>query len=113
MKIRILILAQFFAFISIAQITPRISSVKVFSSGAEISREENIKVKSGIDTLKINGLSPFLRQQTIQARINGVKILDIDFKISHLNNTKDEPKLAQVKSQIKQVERDVLDLGDE
>lgn len=113
MKIRILILAQFFAFISIAQITPRISSVKVFSSGAEISREENIKVKSGIDTLKITGLSPFLRQQTIQAKINGVKILDIDFKISHLNNTKDEPKLAQVKSQIKQVERDLLNLGDE
>ena len=74
MKLKLILFAQVIYFVSFSQITPRINSIKVFSRGAEISRSENIKIKSGIDTLKITGLSPYLQDQTIQAKINGAQI---------------------------------------
>ena len=113
MKFKTFILAQALTFISLAQVTPKINSVKVFSRGAEISRSENIKIKSGIDTLKLIGLSPFLQDQTIQVKINGAQILDIEFIINYLKNKKDEPKLAKIKGQIKTIEHDILDLNDQ
>ncbi len=113
MKLKLILFANFISFISFSQITPRINSVKVFSRGAEVSRAENIKIKSGIDTLKIIGLSPYLQNQTIQAKINGAQILNVKFGINHLKQQKDKPKLVKIKSQIKSVESDILDLKDQ
>ena len=96
-----------------AQITPKINTVKVFTEGAEISRSENVKVKFGIDTIKIDGLSPFVSPQTIQARLNGSKILDVNYSINHVKSKKDNPKLAKIKSQIKTIEKDLLNLNDQ
>ena len=96
-----------------AQITPKINTVKVFTEGAEISRLENVKVKFGIDTIKIDGLSPFISPQTIQARLNGSKILDVNYSINHVKSKKDNPKLAKIKSQIKTIEKDLLNLNDQ
>ena len=113
MKLKLILFAQVIYFVSFSQITPRINSVKVFSRGAEISRSENIKIKSGIDTLKITGLSPYLQDQTIQAKINGAKILNVKFGINYLKKQTDEPKLLKIKNQIKSVEGDILDLKDQ
>ena len=96
-----------------AQTTPKIKAVKVFSNGAQISRVSNIKLKEGIDTLKINGISAFLNQQTIQAKVNGAKILDIKFNTTFTKKVKEEPKLAQIKNQIKTIEKDLLNLNDD
>ena len=113
MKLKLILFAQVIYFVGFSQITPRINSVKVFSRGAEISRSENIKIKSGIDTLKIVGLSPYLQDQTIQAKINGAQILNVKFGINYLKKQKDEPKLLKIKNQIKSVESDILDLKDQ
>ena len=113
MKLKLILFAQIIYSVSFSQINPRINSVKVFSRGAEISRSENIKITSGIDTLKITGLSPYLQDQTIQAKINGAQILDVKFDINHLKQQKDEPKLVKIKNQIKSVESDILDLKDQ
>ncbi|MAS52362.1 MAG: hypothetical protein CMD20_04070, partial [Flavobacteriales bacterium] len=113
MKLKLILFAQFISFVGFSQITPRINSVKVFSRGAEVSRAENIKIKSGIDTLRITGLSPYLQDKTIQAKINGAQILNVKFDINYLKKQKDEPKLAKIKSQIKSVEGDILDLTDQ
>tara|TARA_Y100000766_G_scaffold113017_1_gene96979 strand:- start:3113 stop:4618 length:1506 start_codon:yes stop_codon:yes gene_type:complete len=94
-------------------VTPRITSVTVFSRGAEISRTENIKIKSGIDTITLTGLSPYLKDQTIQAKINGAQILNMKYGINYLKKKKDEPKLAKIKGQIKTIESDILDLNDQ
>ncbi len=112
MKFTLILFAQLLSFTIIAQITPRIKLVKVFSNGAEITRIENVKINSGIDTLKLSGLSPFLQNQTIQAKLEGAQILDIKFDINHLKSQKDEPKLSQIKNQIKSIELDILDLKD-
>jgi len=113
MKLKLILFAQVLYFASFSQITPRINSIKVFSRGAEISRSENIKINSGIDTLKITGLSPYLQDQTIQAKINGAQILNVKFGINYLKKQKDEPKLLKIKNQIKSVESDILDLEDQ
>ena len=113
MKFKIFLFAQVFTFLSLSQVTPKLKSVKLFSRGAEISRSENIKIKLGIDTLKLTGLSPFLENKTIQVKINGAQILDVKFGINYLKKKKDEPKLAKIKGQIKTIERDILDLNDQ
>lgn len=113
MNLILFILVQAITLVTFSQVTPRIKSVTVFSRGAEIHRTENIKIKSGIDTLKITGLSPYLQDQTIQAKINGAQILNVKFGINHLKQQKDEPKLVKIKTQIKSVESDILDLKDQ
>ena len=112
MKLKLILFAQFISFVGFTQITPRINSIKVFSRGAEVSRAENMKIKSGIDTLRITGLSPYLQDKTIQAKINGAQILNVKFDINYLQKQKDEPKLKKIKSQIKSIETDILDLQD-
>lgn len=112
MKLKLILFAQFISFVGFSQITPRLNSVKVFTRGAEVSRAENIKIKSGIDTLRITGLSPYLQDKTIQAKINGAQILNVKFDVNYLQKQKDEPKLAKIKSQIKSIETDILDLQD-
>lgn len=113
MKNYLLILFSLFIASASAQFTPKINSVKVFSNGAQVNRSANVKLKSGIDTLKIQGISAFLNRQTIQAKVDGAKILDIKFNANHVKQIKDEPKLAQIKSQIKSVEKDLLNLNDD
>lgn len=113
MKLLFILFTQLLSLSLIAQITPRIKSIKVFSSGAEINRLENVKIKSGIDTLKLSGLSPFVQSQTIQAKLDGAQILDIKFDLNHLKSQRDEPKLAQIKNQIKSIDSDILDLNDQ
>lgn len=113
MKIKLFVFSQLICLSLIAQLSPKIKAVKVFSKGAEISRSDNVKINSGIDTLKITGLSPFLQSQTIQAKLNGAKILDIGFTINHLKNQKDEPRIVQLKSQVKIIEQDLLNLSDQ
>lgn len=112
MKYKLFYLFSFFILSVSAQLTPKIKSLKVFSSGAQITRSAKVKLNSGIDTLKIKGISAFVNQQTIQAKVNGAKIIDIKFTTSYSNQIKDEPKLAQIKSQIKSVEKELLDLED-
>ncbi len=113
MKLKLFYFFSALALTGMAQFTPKIKSVKIFSRGAEITRNANVKLKEGVDTLKIQGISAFLNQQTIQAKIDGAMILDIKFNANHTNQIKDQPKLAKIKSQIKSVEKELLDLNDE
>ncbi|MBO72397.1 MAG: hypothetical protein CMD35_02155, partial [Flavobacteriales bacterium] len=113
MKLKLLIFAQFIYFLGFSQIKAQINSIKLFSRGAQISRIENVKIKSGIDTLKITDLSPYLDEQTIQTKISGAQILNVKFSINHLKPQSDEPKLNKIKSQIKSIENDILDLKDQ
>lgn len=112
-KINLILLLQLLSIGIFAQITPKISAVKVFSQGAEIKRSQNIQIKQGIDTIKISGISPYINNNTIQAKIPGVKILDVKFTINYLKETKDEPKLKQLKSSIRQIDLDVLNIKDQ
>ncbi len=113
MKLKLLIFAQFIYFLGFSQIKAQINSIKLFSRGAQISRIENVKIKSGIDTLRITDLSPYLDEQTIQTKISGAQILNVKFSINHLKPQSDEPKLNKIKSQIKSIENDILDLKDQ
>ena len=112
-KINFFLLLQLLSIGVFAQTIPKISAVKVFSQGAEIKRSQSIQIKQGIETIKISGISPFINNNTIQAKIPGVKILDVKFTINYLKETKDEPKLKQLKSSIKQIDLDVLNIKDQ
>jgi hypothetical protein len=57
-KINLVLLLQLLSIGVFAQVTPKISAVKVFSQGAEIKRSQNIQIKQGIDTIKISGILP-------------------------------------------------------
>ena len=113
MKLQLILFAQFIYIVSFSQIAPRINMVKVFSKGAEISRTGKVQIKSGIDTFRITGLSPYIEDQTIQAKINGAQILNVKFGVNHLRKQKDKPKLVKIKNQIKNIEGDILDLKDQ
>lgn len=113
MKFKLFILVQALSFISLTQVIAPIKSVKLFSNGAEINRAKSVKISSGIDTLKITDLSPFLQDQTVQVKINDAQILDIEFRINYLKKKIHGPKLAKIKGQLKTIERDILDLNDQ
>jgi uncharacterized protein (TIGR02231 family) len=113
MKIKLTLLAFVISLSLFTQINPKINTVKVFTEGAEIYREKNIKIELGLDTLKIEGLSPFVSPQTIQAKLQGAKILDLNFRINHLKSKKDQPRLMKIKNQIRDIEKDLLNLTDQ
>lgn len=96
-----------------AQISAPIESVTVFTKGAQILRKTEINLNTGIDTIKIKGLSPSLNSQTLQTKLTGGKILDVTYNINYLYSATDEPKIAQVKRDIKKIEVDLLNLEDQ
>lgn len=113
MKTPLLLLSLLLNISLIGQTTPSIKTIKLFTEGAEITRAQTLKINKGIDTLILENLSPFVANQTIQAKIKGAKILDVDYTINHLKPKKDQPKLAKIKSQIKSINKDLLNLNDE
>lgn len=90
-----------------------IDQVQVFSNGAEIIRNGNARLSGGVDTIIVDGVSPFVNQNTIQGKIEGARILDVWFNVNYSKSPESSPALQKVKSDIKQVEVEVLNVKDQ
>lgn len=90
-----------------------IDQVQVFSNGAEIIRNGNARLSGGVDTIVVEGVSPFVNQNTIQGKIEGARILDVWFNVNYSKSPENSPALQKVKLDIKQVEVDILNVKDQ
>lgn len=96
-----------------ANVKAPIQQVQIFSNGAEVIRTGIAHFNADVDTIIVKGLSPFVKQNTIQCKINDAKILDVWYTINHNKLPNDSPELKKVKADIKMVELQILNVKDE
>ena len=82
-----------------------IDHVTVFNNGAEIVRKGRVKLNKGANEIFIQQLSPYIKDQTIQA-----KIADNDIIISSVNHAKNYLAVAQTLSKEYKTLKDSLEL---
>jgi hypothetical protein len=82
-----------------------IDHVTVFNNGAEINRTGRVKLNKGANEIIIQKLSPYIKDQTIQA-----KIADNDIIISSVNHYKNYLAVAQTQSKEYKILKDSLEL---
>lgn len=104
------VLASFFYLMILsikAQNPSDITKVKVFQNGAQVYRDFKISVKKGTQKVILTELSSFINPNTIQANIQGVKILDISYSKNYLEVGEDNEKVAALKEAIKFLKIDI------
>mgnify|MGYP001156796829 CR=1 FL=1 len=82
-----------------------INHVTVFNNGAEINRSGKVTLNQGANEIVIQQLSPYIKDQTIQA-----KIADKDVIISSVNHAKNYLAVAETKAKEYSVLKDSLEL---
>ena len=82
-----------------------INHVTVFNNGAEINRSGKVTLNQGANEIVIQQLSPYIKDQTIQA-----KIADKDVIISSVNHGKNYLAVAETKAKEYSVLKDSLEL---
>ena len=63
-----------------------INEVTVFLSGAEVHRKGKVTLVPGVNELKLNGLSPSINGNSVQASLSNdnLTILSVDHKMNYL-----------------------------
>lgn len=89
-------------------ITTRITAVKVFLSGAEVTRTGSIDLPKGTSTLMFAGLSDEVDPANIQVSGNGsFTILGVQHRLNYLEEKQDRAEVTDLKTKIKAVEADL------
>lgn len=84
----------------------KISSVTVFTSGAQVNRKATIELGRGETELKFTDLSPFINAQSIQVRCNSkITLLSVNQQSNYLSGNQEPKELTTMKNK-----RDDFDL---
>jgi hypothetical protein len=71
------------------KVSSTIREVTVFLQGAQVTRTALVEIKPGQSTIVLNGTSPRIQENSIQAEADqNVKILGVSFRINHLEDLK-------------------------
>lgn len=113
MRRTILVLAQllcvpFLAFSAEKPVTTTISAVKVFLSGAEVTRTGKVDLPKGTATLVFAGLSEEVDPSNIQVSGTGAfTILGVQHRLNYLEEKQDRAEVVELKARIKALEADI------
>lgn len=111
MRIRLLIgllLLQTAALAAEKSVTTRISAVKVFLSGAEVTRTGKVDLLRGTSTLLFAGLSEEVDPSNIQVSGSGAfTILGVQHRLNYMEEQQDRAEVTELKARIKAVEADI------
>lgn len=89
-------------------ITTRITAVKVFLSGAEVTRTGSTDLPKGTSTLLFAGLTDEVDPANIQVSGNGsFTILGVQHRLNYLEEKQDRAEVTDLKAKIKTVEADL------
>jgi TonB-dependent SusC/RagA subfamily outer membrane receptor len=92
------------------EITPTIKKVTVFTEGAQIENDASFFLQPGQMTLKLTGLSPYIRKESI--RINGdgsFLILNVQQQTDYLNELDKSREIESQKNKIEELQSKVED----
>jgi Domain of unknown function (DUF4139)/N-terminal domain of unknown function (DUF4140) len=76
-----------------------IKQVTVFLQGAQVTRQANVPLKSGITTLTLTGISPAIQEQSIQVEAPTVKILSVSFRVNYLDEVQKPEKISELEQE--------------
>jgi hypothetical protein len=113
MRLTILVLAQllcipFLAFSAEKPVSTTISAVKVFLSGAEVTRTGKADLPKGTATLVFAGLSEEVDPSNIQVSGTGAfTILGVQHRLNYLEEKQDRAEVVELKARIKALEADI------
>jgi len=107
----ILVLLAFLAGTSFAAEQPvltNISAVKVFLSGAEVTRTGKVELVKGTSTLLVAGLSEEVDPANIQVSGSGAfTILGVQHRLNYLEEKQDRGEVVDLKAKIEALEADI------
>jgi len=90
------------------QVATQASEVTIFMNGAQVTRQKNIQLSQGKQTLVFNGLSPYIRDNSIQVGAEGkITILGVKREYDFSEQEKQSERIAQLESQIKDKELEI------
>ncbi|MBL0127073.1 MAG: DUF4139 domain-containing protein [Flavobacteriales bacterium] len=88
-------------------ITSKVSEVKVFLSGAQVSRTASSSVPSGTSTFVFTGLAQGIDPQSIQVTgKGGYSILSVNHRINYLTESPKKKEIEDLQAKIKKLEKD-------
>jgi len=87
--------------------TSKISEVKVFLSGAQVSRTASSTISTGTSAIVFTGLAEGLDPQSIQVTgKGGYSILSVNHRINYLTESPKKKEIEDLQAQIKKLEHD-------
>lgn len=88
-------------------VTSKISDVKVFLNGAQVSRTASSTISTGTSAIVFTGLAEGLDPQSIQVTgKGGYSILSVNHRINYLTESPKKKEIEELKAQIKKLEHD-------
>lgn len=88
-------------------ITSKASEVKVFLSGAQVSRTASSPLTAGTNTLVFTGLAEGLDPQSIQVTgKGGYAILSVNHRINYLTESPKKKEIEELQAQVKKLEKE-------
>ncbi|MFN3876173.1 MAG: DUF4139 domain-containing protein, partial [Flavobacteriales bacterium] len=88
-------------------VASRIAEVKVFLSGAQVTRTASATVPAGGSVLVFTGLAQGLDPQSIQVTgKGGYQILSVNHRINHLAESPKKKEIEELQARIKKLEKD-------
>lgn len=81
------------------------SEVTLFLSGAQVQREVTVQISAGENILKFENLSPYIQQNSIQARANkGLTILSVNYEHNYLAKTESSQEVEKLTTKLEQLQ---------
>lgn len=88
-------------------VSSKVSEVKVFLSGAQVSRSASTAIAAGTSNLVFTGLAEGLDPQSVQVTgKGGYQILSVNHRINYLTESPKKKEIEDLKAQIKKLEHD-------
>ncbi|HRH38941.1 MAG TPA: mucoidy inhibitor MuiA family protein, partial [Flavobacteriales bacterium] len=104
----VLLLVCFAASAAERPVTTSITGVKVFLSGAEVTRTGKIQLEKGVATLLVAGLSQEVDPSNIQVTGSGAfTILGVQHRLNYLEEKQDRTEVVALEAKIKAMEADI------
>ena len=86
------------------------SLVTLFLNGAQVSREVSVQIPAGKSVLKLDNLSPYINQSSIQVKTNKrLAILSVNYQLNHLAKRESSLELKNLESKLEQVQEQLIE----
>ncbi len=93
------------------EIDSEVKHVTVFSSGAQVSRQQTVALEKGETTLRFTGLSPYLASNSVQVNAKGnLTILSVKASRNHLNEAQKNKNTEALEKQKEAIEKQIDNL---
>lgn len=88
-------------------ITSKVTSAKVFLSGAQVSRSASSTIPAGASTLVFTGIAQGIDPQSIQVTgKGGYSILSVNHRVNYLSESPKKKEIEELQVKIKKLEKD-------